>query len=326
VVFDRRPLSGALLFLTLASCQASTAPASSPHAPSSSSAKASGDSTTTGSILESTAQSFLSMIPIRASDKARAAIAGSTTDGEFARALRVRLEIRGGHEDAGELSRRAKQPLVNGVLQISDLAALVSRDTPTKGDQESSFVIDYDEKSFEAPVAELERSGKSSSPATISAFVASYITEKSYARSFDVASRVASTRSGDCTEHAVLTAALLRRFGFKSRVIFGVVVIGVGGGDTPPRVQAFGHAWVEQHDKDHWQIIDAALGGPECASGKDLPTVCGVPRGVSRRLAYLPLNVLKDETASYARALMDEVGVENVVRVEVDVSSAQRSD
>ena len=325
MVFDRRPLFGALFCLTLWSCQAGPAPASSPDAPSSS-AKPSGDSTTAGSILESTAQSFLSMIPIRASDKARAAIAASTTDDEFARALRVRLELMRGYKDAGELSRRAKLPVVNGTLQISDLAALVSRDTPTKGDQKSSFVIDYDEKSFEAPVAELERSGKSSSPASISAFVASYISEKSYARSFDVASRVASTRSGDCTEHAVLTAALLRRFGFRSRVIFGIVLVGVGGGDTPPSVQAFGHAWVEQHDKDHWQIIDAALGGPACASGKDLPTVCGVPAGVSRRLAYLPLNVLKDETASFGRALMDEVGVESVVRVEVDVSSAGRGD
>jgi hypothetical protein len=266
---------------------------------------------------------FLSAIPLDVSERAKGLIAETPDDAAFTRSLRVRVTVAAGSKDAGELSRRSKIPVVNGTFQISDLSKLGSRDNPKKGDRKSSFVIDYEEPSFKPALEELEKSGKGRSPDAISSFAGEYIHEKSYARSFDVASKVATTRSGDCTEHAVLTAALLRRSGFDARVVFGIVLVGVSGPDLDPEVRAFGHAWVERHERGGWRIVDAALGGAECTTGKSLPTVCGVPAGVARRLAYLPMNVLKDESASYGRAMMDEVGVESVVAIEVDANGTR---
>ncbi|HEY3499018.1 MAG TPA: transglutaminase domain-containing protein [Polyangiaceae bacterium] len=263
---------------------------------------------------------FLSAIPAHVSERATRLVAKSASDDEFARGLRVRVEVMSGYKNLGELTRRSKIPLVNGTFQISDVSKLGSSDAPSKGDQKSSFVIDYDQPSFAAPVAELEKSGKADSPAGISAFADRYIAEKTYARSFDVASRVALTHAGDCTEHAVFTTALLRRFGFKARVILGIVLAGVHGPEVEPQVLAFGHAWVEQHAAKRWQIVDAALGGPERERTSGVSGLEGAPPGTRLRLVYLPITVLRDESASYGRALMDQVGVESVVQVDVDVN------
>jgi hypothetical protein len=266
---------------------------------------------------------FLSSIPTRVSDRAKAMIATSSGDEDFGRTLRVRLDVMRGYKRIGELSRRSKLPLVNGTFQIADLSQLGSRDTPTKADRASSFVIDYEEQSLTLPAGELEKAGSVRDPGKIARFVGDYIGDKTYARSFDVASRVATTRSGDCTEHAVLTAALLRRFGFDARVILGIVLVGVTGGKNAPTLNAFGHAWVEHYDQGRWHIVDAALGGPECATSSVSPTVCGVPAGRTRRLAYLPINAVKDESISYSRALMDQPGVDGILRVDVDVAAAK---
>jgi hypothetical protein len=242
---------------------------------------------------------FLSSIPIRVSDRAKGLVSQSASDDDWARGLRVRVEIMEAYKDLGELSRRAKLPVVNGTFQISDLSKLGSRDAPTKRDQASSFVIDYDESSFATPVAELEKTGRTGSPEAIATFAEAYIKEKTYAHSFDIASRVATSRAGDCTEHAVFTTALLRR---------------------EAHVLAFGHAWVERYAEGRWQIVDTALGRPELGAEQGRATVSSVPAGKSLRLVYLPINVMKDESASYARALMDQVGVESVLGLEVDAS------
>jgi hypothetical protein len=267
---------------------------------------------------------FLSSIPARVSDRAAELVVASASDAELARRLRVRVQVMQGYSDLGELTRRSKLPLVNGTFQISDLSKLGSRDTPTKRDQASSFVVDFDEASFATPIAELEKSGKARSPAGISSFADRYISDKTYARSFDVASRVAETHAGDCTEHAVFATALLRRFGFKARVVFGIVLAGFSGPELRPRILAFGHAWVERHDKQGWHILDAALGGPDREGDAELSGMRDLPKGTKMRLVYLPITVLKDESASYGRALMDHVGVESVLGVEVDVNQVSR--
>jgi hypothetical protein len=263
---------------------------------------------------------FLSSIPIRVSDRAKGLVTQSASDDDWARGLRVRVEIMEAYKDLGELSRRAKLPVVNGTFQISDLSRLGSRDAPTRRDQASSFVIDYDESSFAAPIAELEQSGRTSSPEAIATFAEAYIREKTYAHSFDIASRVATSRAGDCTEHAVFTTALLRRFGFKARVVFGIVLVGLVDDGKEAHVLAFGHAWVERYADGRWQIVDTALGRPELGAEQGRATVSSVPAGKGLRLVYLPINVMKDESASYARALMDQVGVESVLGLEVDAS------
>jgi hypothetical protein len=262
---------------------------------------------------------FLSAIPLRASQGAKDLVVRTRNDADFARRLRVRVAIMPAYKDLGELSRRTGVPVVNGTFQVSDLSRLGSRDRPRKSDQASSFVIDFDEASFAAPIAELEKNGRTGSAAAIAGYAAEYIHEKSYARSFDIASRVATSHAGDCTEHAVFTAALLRRFGFKARVVLGIVLVGVARRDHEPELLAFGHAWVESHAGDRWEIVDAALGSSADGAGAR-DTLTSLPDASSVRLVYLPINVMKDESASFARTLMDQVGVESVIGLEVNES------
>ncbi len=259
----------------------------------------------------------MSSIPVHVEPRALAVVTRSTSDDDFARALRVRVEVMHAYTDLGELSRRTHIPLVNGVFQLTDLSRLKSRDAPSKRDRESSFVVDYAEARFGDATKGLETGGKKPTPAELAAYADHYISEKTYSHSFDVASRVAETHAGDCTEHAVFTAALLRRFGFTARVVLGIAVIGVTQDKEEPRVVAFGHAWVERYEHDGWHIVDTALGrgyDAEPARAKDR----SLPSGTTLRIAYLPINVLKDESAAYARSLMDEVGVESVLGLEVD--------
>jgi hypothetical protein len=268
---------------------------------------------------------FISQIPARVSEQARHLAAGTSSDDAFARALRVRIHVMQAYKDLGELSRRTKEPLVNGTFLISDLSRIASSDVPSRQNQKASFVIDYEEEAFAEPVKELERSGKQPTAESISAFASAYIKEKTYARSFDIASKVAVTRAGDCTEHAVFTTALLRRFGFKARVVFGIVLVGIAGPGIDEELSAFGHAWVEVYEDRRWRVIDAAL-RPAASSGADRVGVPGLPEGARARIAYLPINVIKDESMGYQRALMNEVGVESVLRLEVDVASVKRTD
>lgn len=263
---------------------------------------------------------FLSAIPARVSERAALLVKKSVTDDDLARGLRLRIGVMSGYKNLGEMTRRSKIPLVNGTFQISDLSQLKSSDAPSKRDQKSSFVIDYDQPSFAAPAAELEKSGKASSAAGISAFVDRYIAEKTYARSFDVASRVAVTHAGDCTEHAVFLTAMLRRFGFKARVIFGIVLAAVHGPQVEPQILAFGHAWVERYTGDRWQIVDAALGGPDRDRTSGVSGLRDAPPGTELKLVYLPIVVMKDESASYSRAMMNEVSVGSIVELDVDVN------
>lgn len=261
---------------------------------------------------------FMSSIPTEVSPRALGLVTRSATDAEFARFLRVRIQVMNAYKTLGELSRRTRVPLVNGVFQLSDLSQLDARDAPSKGDQKSSFVIDYDEARFAGAAAELAANGSSPSEGAIAAFADRYIDQKTYEHSFDVASRVAVTHAGDCTEHAVFTTALFRRFGFKARVVLGIVLVGLTSKDAPPSLLAFGHAWVERYETKSWHIVDTALAPPEHPDATTRRG--GLPPGTSLKLAYLPINVLKDESASYARSLMDEVGVDSVLGVEVDAS------
>ena len=64
---------------------------------------------------------------------------------------------------------------------------------------------------------------------------------------------MAKNLEGDCTEHAVLLAALLRAKKIPSRVVVGLVYV-TGG-------QSFGgHMWTEAFLNGRWVPLDAPLG------------------------------------------------------------------
>jgi len=72
--------------------------------------------------------------------------------------------------------------------------------------------------------------------------VAKHLRDKNLATAFASASEAARARGGDCTEHAVLLAALLRADGIPSRVVSGLVYVPDLGGQGP----GFGwHLWTQ---------------------------------------------------------------------------------
>jgi hypothetical protein len=87
----------------------------------------------------------------------------------------------------------------------------------------------------------------------IETFVSSYIDEKNFSVGYASALEVAKSRQGDCTEHAVLTAALCRASGIPARVVMGIVYA--------QNTIFMGHAWTEAYIGDKWIGLDAAIKG-----------------------------------------------------------------
>jgi hypothetical protein len=84
-------------------------------------------------------------------------------------------------------------------------------------------------------------------------YVKGTIQLKNYSTAMATAAEVARTREGDCTEHAMLLAALCRVRKIPARVAIGLVYY------AP--VQGFAyHMWTEVWIKDRWVPMDATLG------------------------------------------------------------------
>lgn len=79
------------------------------------------------------------------------------------------------------------------------------------------------------------------------------IKKKDFSTLLASAAEVAKDRSGDCTEHAVLLAAMARAKSIPSRVVVGLVYV--------TREQSFGgHMWTEVLINGRWTPLDATLG------------------------------------------------------------------
>lgn len=91
----------------------------------------------------------------------------------------------------------------------------------------------------------------------IEAFVGDYIENKSLSVGYASAAEVADSRQGDCSEHAVLTAAMCRAVGIPAQVVTGVAYVEDFAG-----LQGFGgHAWVQAYVGGKWVGLDAAFKG-----------------------------------------------------------------
>ena len=92
----------------------------------------------------------------------------------------------------------------------------------------------------------------------IEEFVRKYVMEKNLSVGYATASEVAAGRQGDCTEHAVLTAAMCRASGIPAEVVAGVVYISSFG----VRKDVFApHAWARANVGGRWIGLDAAMKG-----------------------------------------------------------------
>jgi Transglutaminase-like superfamily len=101
-----------------------------------------------------------------------------------------------------------------------------------------------------------EAAGAETDPVKIAiraeAFVHKHLKLKNFATAMATASEVAASQSGDCTEHGILLAALLRVKKIPSRVVTGLVYA--------PSLKAFGgHMWTEAYLNGRWVPLDGTL-------------------------------------------------------------------
>lgn len=120
----------------------------------------------------------------------------------------------------------------------------------------------------------------------IERFVRSHVKDRNLQTAMATALEVAKTRAGDCTEHAVLLAALLRAEKIPSRVVMGVVHV-------PSQGAFIGHMWTEAWVNGQWMPLDGtrARRGTTCEyiklSDSALAGDGAVPGAEFLPLAYL---------------------------------------
>ncbi len=127
-------------------------------------------------------------------------------------------------------------------------------------------------------------------------FVHEHVAEKNLSHSFATAVEVAEMGEGDCTEHAVLLAALARARGIPARAVIGLVYV--------ESQEAFAyHMWNEVYVADRWVPLDGTLGRGGIGAGhlklahSDLPGTTALPffLPVTRLLGQLEVEVVSPE-------------------------------
>jgi len=89
----------------------------------------------------------------------------------------------------------------------------------------------------------------------IEAFVANYIKRFDLSVGYASAAEIVASKQGDCTEFAVLTAALCRAVGIPSKVVSGIAYV-----DDWAGLKGFGgHAWTQAYVGDKWLDLDSAF-------------------------------------------------------------------
>ncbi|HSN72895.1 MAG TPA: transglutaminase-like domain-containing protein [Steroidobacteraceae bacterium] len=202
--------------------------------------------------------------------------------------LRVDLTVR---DPESLLARLSATSVVAAVMDEQHVQITVGphetlRAEPAAAHRAASFVIDFDQE----PVVHMldalvDAHGTEPAIDVLVDHVHAEVRRKSYRRGFDLASQVARSREGDCTEHAVLLAALSRASGYPARVVLGILMM-----SSRDRLLAFGHAWTVIYQGSHWQIADATRPDLEL-------------RDVQVR--YVPVMELADEGPGYGLALLD---------------------
>ena len=126
---------------------------------------------------------------------------------------------------------------------------------PSQADRQPNSLVQSDDATVKALAA--EAAGNETRPVEVACrlekFVHERIKSKNFSQALATAAEVAKSLEGDCTEHAVLLAAMARARGLPARVAIGLVYM--------EGQQAFGyHMWNEIYVDKHWVPFDATLG------------------------------------------------------------------
>lgn len=126
---------------------------------------------------------------------------------------------------------------------------------PTEADSQPSSLIQSDDALVVAMASSVARD--ETDPWSIACALESHVKAKihlkNYSTAMATAAEVAKSLEGDCTEHAMLLAALCRARKIPARVAIGLVYSAADGGFAY-------HMWTEVWIRDRWIPIDATLG------------------------------------------------------------------
>jgi hypothetical protein len=135
------------------------------------------------------------------------------------------------------------------------------KDLPQAADSASNRYIDQKDVTIRQLAAEVEAAETEAMLArALAEKVYVWITRKDFSTVLATATEVARTRSGDCTEHAVLLAALARARGLPARVVVGLVYV--------PSLGGFAyHMWNQIWCEGAWRFFDATRPDGRCGAG-----------------------------------------------------------
>jgi hypothetical protein len=148
---------------------------------------------------------------------------------------------------------REPRDVENPTIAAADISK--SKRPPTEEDRTANNLIQSDDPK----IVEMAKSvaADETNVGTIAQALESHVKKtirlKNFSQAFSTAAEVAREREGDCTEHAVLLAALARARGIPARVAIGLVY--------QPASQGFVyHMWNELWIDNRWVPMDATLG------------------------------------------------------------------
>lgn len=152
-------------------------------------------------------------------------------------------------EHTAEITVRSLMP---GEL---DQAGFVNAPPPTDADRSPNNLIQSDDELIVAMSTQVAANQKDdwAVARSFEKHVRNTLTSKNFSQAIASASDVVRSKEGDCTEHAVLLAALCRAREIPARVAMGLVYYG------PARGFAY-HMWNEVWIDDQWIPMDATLG------------------------------------------------------------------
>ena len=148
---------------------------------------------------------------------------------------------------------------------------------------ESNTYIQPDNAAIQKVAAEVTAGAKTpwEKATRLEKWVAQNMTNQDFSIGFAPSSEIIETRQGDCTEHAVLLAALCRAANIPSRVAMGLVYL--------ESSQSFGyHMWTEVFIDGDWYAIDGTIGQGSIGGGH-IKIADGSLKGVDANSTFLPI-------------------------------------
>jgi hypothetical protein len=154
-------------------------------------------------------------------------------------------------------TRRGDEELVVHLEKRGYQAEVLSSDSSLQPPEVDTYVRGGFHLDLEDPrLAELLagcRTGSTGGPAQViclERLVYEYIENKSLAYGFAGLKEILERKAGDCTEHALLMVALLRKIDVPSRMAYGLILTEGG---------FIGHAWVELFADGKWHWLDPSF-------------------------------------------------------------------